>query len=165
MVAVAGLGVVLNVAINPPRISALRGCHYLFLAGPCQFIEIPQMVPASTRRWGDIPPPSGEYASRAGSPCRGAFAYMIVMRLVVSGLLNKQVADERGITESTVKAERDVVMQKMKARARKRALSRPRWFERNPCNSFGMNGWDDETRTRDLCRDSFQRHGRARTAP
>jgi hypothetical protein len=39
MVAVAVLGVVLNVAINPPRISALPGCHYLFLAGPCQFIE------------------------------------------------------------------------------------------------------------------------------
>jgi len=45
---------------------------------------------------------------------------MTVMRLVVSGLLNKQVADELGITESTVKAQRDVVMQKMKARARKR---------------------------------------------
>jgi len=40
---------------------------------------------------------------------------MTVMRLVVSGLLNKQVADELGITESTVKAQRDVVMQKMKA--------------------------------------------------
>jgi FixJ family two-component response regulator len=38
-----------------------------------------------------------------------------VMRLVVSGLLNKQVADELGITESTVKAHRGVVMQKMKA--------------------------------------------------
>jgi FixJ family two-component response regulator len=36
---------------------------------------------------------------------------MTVMRLVVSGLLNKQVADELGITESTVKAQRDVVMQ------------------------------------------------------
>lgn len=39
---------------------------------------------------------------------------MTVMRLVVSGLLNKQVADELGITESTVKAHRGVVMQKMK---------------------------------------------------
>jgi FixJ family two-component response regulator len=38
-----------------------------------------------------------------------------VMRLVVSGLLNKQVADELGITESTVKAHRGQVMQKMKA--------------------------------------------------
>jgi FixJ family two-component response regulator len=38
-----------------------------------------------------------------------------VMRLVVSGLLNKQVAGELGITESTVKAHRGQVMQKMKA--------------------------------------------------
>jgi FixJ family two-component response regulator len=38
-----------------------------------------------------------------------------VMELVVSGLLNKQVAEELGITESTVKAHRGQVMQKMKA--------------------------------------------------
>jgi hypothetical protein len=33
----------------------------------------------------------------------------------------------------------------------------PRWFQQNPPNSFGMNGGDDETRTRDLCRDSSLR--------
>src|SRR5215467_2488134 len=38
-----------------------------------------------------------------------------VMALVVSGLLNKQVAGELGISESTVKAHRGQVMQKMKA--------------------------------------------------
>ena len=38
-------------------------------------------------------------------------------------------------------------------RARKRALLGPRWFARNRNNPFGMNGGDDETRTRDLCRD------------
>ena len=38
-----------------------------------------------------------------------------VMALVASGLLNKQVADELGITESTVKAHRGQVMEKMKA--------------------------------------------------
>jgi FixJ family two-component response regulator len=37
------------------------------------------------------------------------------MALVVSGLLNKQVAGELGINEITVKAHRRQVMQKMKA--------------------------------------------------
>lgn len=38
-----------------------------------------------------------------------------VMALVVSGLLNKQIAGELGISEITVKAHRGKVMQKMKA--------------------------------------------------
>ena len=38
-----------------------------------------------------------------------------VMALVVSGLLNKQVGGELGISEITVKAHRGEVMQKMKA--------------------------------------------------
>ena len=38
-----------------------------------------------------------------------------VMELVVSGLLNKQVGAELGISEITVKAHRGQVMQKMKA--------------------------------------------------
>ena len=38
-----------------------------------------------------------------------------VMKLVVSGLLNKQVGGELGISELTVKAHRGKVMQKMKA--------------------------------------------------
>src|ERR1700721_1803396 len=42
MVAVAGLGVILSVAINPPRISVLHGCHYhLFVAYPCRVYRNP----------------------------------------------------------------------------------------------------------------------------
>jgi FixJ family two-component response regulator len=37
------------------------------------------------------------------------------MTLVISGLLNKQVGGELGISELTVKAHRGQVMQKMKA--------------------------------------------------
>jgi len=37
------------------------------------------------------------------------------MTLVVSGLLNKQIGGELGISEITVKAHRGKVMQKMKA--------------------------------------------------
>jgi FixJ family two-component response regulator len=40
---------------------------------------------------------------------------MQVMALVVSGLLNKQVGGELGISEKTVKAHRGQVMHKMKA--------------------------------------------------
>jgi FixJ family two-component response regulator len=40
-----------------------------------------------------------------------------VMALVVSGLLNKQIGGELGISEITVKAHRGRVMQKMKARS------------------------------------------------
>ena len=38
-------------------------------------------------------------------------------------------------------------------RVQKCTLLHPRWFHRRRRNSFGMNGGDDETRTRDLCRD------------
>ena len=40
-----------------------------------------------------------------------------VTALVVSGLLNKQVGGELGISEITVKAHRGCVMDKMKARS------------------------------------------------
>jgi FixJ family two-component response regulator len=39
------------------------------------------------------------------------------MALIVSGLLNKQVGGELGISEITVKAHRGRVMEKMKARS------------------------------------------------
>src|SRR5215469_70319 len=38
-------------------------------------------------------------------------------------------------------------------RVQKCVFLHPRWFDRSRCNSCGMNGGDDETRTRDLCRD------------
>jgi FixJ family two-component response regulator len=40
-----------------------------------------------------------------------------VMALIVSGLLNKQVGGELGISEITVKAHRGQVMQKMQAKS------------------------------------------------
>jgi len=42
-------------------------------------------------------------------------------------------------------------------KARKRALLGPRWFRENHRKCFRMNGGDDGTRTRGLCRDSAGR--------
>ena len=66
-----------------------------------------------------------------------------VMALVVSGLLNKQIGGELGISEITVKAHRGKVMQKMKADSladlvRMAAKLRPhqqRWLRPNSCRS------------------------------
>ena len=94
---------------------------------------------------------------------------MTVMRLVVSGLLNKQVADELGITESTVKAQRDVVMQKMKAKAR----NVPFWvLDGSEGSSLTFLKRMAGTTRLELATSAvtvagynyFQRHGRARTA-
>jgi FixJ family two-component response regulator len=70
-----------------------------------------------------------------------------VMALVVSGLLNKQVGDELGISEITVKAHRGNVMRKMKAdsfadlvkmAARLRPASTTRnWRSRRPSSDLG----------------------------
>ncbi len=58
-----------------------------------------------------------EAETQALRNCYGALTHRErqVMALVVSGLLNKQVGGELGISEITVKAHRGKVMQKMKA--------------------------------------------------
>jgi FixJ family two-component response regulator len=65
-----------------------------------------------------------------------------VMALVVSGLLNKQVAGELGITESTVKAHRGQMMQKMKANSVADLVKMTARLQQggchNPFNKFGQ---------------------------
>jgi len=58
-----------------------------------------------------------EGETRALRSCYASLTYreLQVMELVVSGLLNKQIGEELGISEITVKAHRGKVMQKMKA--------------------------------------------------
>jgi len=58
-----------------------------------------------------------------------------VMALVVSGLLNKQAAGELGITESTVKAHRGQVMQKMKANSVQDLVKMTARLHRSPVRS------------------------------
>jgi len=62
-----------------------------------------------------------------------------VMRLVVSGLLNKQVADELGITESTVKAHRGRVMQKMKANSVADLVKMTARLDQTVATNYAMN--------------------------
>jgi FixJ family two-component response regulator len=79
-----------------------------------------------------------------------------VMALVVSGLLNKQVGGELGISEITVKAHRGQVMQKMKANslpdlvrmAASLRLGRDQWaFTSLDCpEPFPIHSWDSGAR-------------------
>jgi len=62
-----------------------------------------------------------------------------VMALVVSGLLNKQVAGELGITESTVKAHRGQVMQKMKANSVADLVKMTARLHQNAATNQSMN--------------------------
>ena len=62
-----------------------------------------------------------------------------VMGLVVSGLLNKQVAGELGITESTVKAHRGQVMQKMKANSVADLVKMTAILHQGPAAEHSMN--------------------------
>jgi FixJ family two-component response regulator len=62
-----------------------------------------------------------------------------VMTLVVSGLLNKQVAGELGITESTVKAHRGQVMQKMKANSLADLVKMTARLHQNAATNQSMN--------------------------
>jgi hypothetical protein len=69
----------------------------------------------------------------------------------------RQILDQVTLPRERIRPGENRTGQKRdKKRARNRALLGPRWFRRNQGNSFGMNGGDDETRTRDLCRDSLQ---------
>jgi FixJ family two-component response regulator len=62
-----------------------------------------------------------------------------VMTLVVSGLLNKQVAVELGITESTVKAHRGQVMLKMKANSVADLVKLTARLHQNAATKHSMN--------------------------
>jgi FixJ family two-component response regulator len=61
-----------------------------------------------------------------------------VMRLVVSGRLNKQVGVELGITEITVKAHRGRVMRKMRARTFAELIGMAATLPRTPANTFAQ---------------------------
>src|SRR4029077_664436 len=65
--------------------------------------------------------------------------------------LTAVIKSHRGV--SARDSDKSARRKRAQKRARKRALLGHGWFRRNSCNSFGMNGGDDETRTRDLCRD------------
>jgi FixJ family two-component response regulator len=58
-----------------------------------------------------------------------------VLRLIVRGLLNKQVADELGIVEKTVKVHRARVMEKMQANSLAELVRMTETLRLPPCSS------------------------------
>jgi FixJ family two-component response regulator len=59
-----------------------------------------------------------------------------VLRLVLKGLLNKQIAAELGIVEQTVKAHRARVMEKMQANSLAELVQLAEKLRLPPCSSF-----------------------------
>ena len=89
-----------------------------------------------------------------------------VMALVVSGLLNKQVGGELGISEITVKAHRGQVMQKMKANsladlvrmaARLRLTDQARHLDEENVSRFAVQGRPPRTHSASTFREPYAR--------
>jgi FixJ family two-component response regulator len=96
-------------------VRAMKGGAVDFLEKP---FRAPELLACVQRGLARSQQSSGERAERAAIERR--FATLTprerdVLRLVVTGLLNKQIAGELGIAEKTVKIHRGQVMQKMEA--------------------------------------------------
>jgi FixJ family two-component response regulator len=101
----------------PMSVRAMKAGAVDFLAKPFRDQDMLDAVTAALRR--DEKAREAEKASRL---LREAFERLTtrereVMALVTSGLMNKQVAGELGLSEITVKIHRGHVMKKMKARS------------------------------------------------
>src|SRR5262249_3602137 len=101
----------------PMSVRAMKAGAIDFLAKPFRDQDMLDAVAAALRR-----DPAARGAAQANRSMRQSFERLTarereVMILVTSGLMNKQVAGELGLSEITVKIHRGHVMQKMKARS------------------------------------------------
>jgi FixJ family two-component response regulator len=101
----------------PMSVRAMKAGAIDFLAKPFRDQDMLDAVAAALKR--DQQMREAESANRT---LRGAYERLTtrereVMALVTSGLMNKQVAGELGLSEITVKIHRSHAMQKMKARS------------------------------------------------
>jgi RNA polymerase sigma factor (sigma-70 family) len=101
----------------PMSVRAMKAGAVDFLAKPFRDQDMLDAVAAALRR-----DQQAREADKAQRTLREAFERLTtrereVMTLVTSGLMNKQVAGELGLSEITVKIHRSHAMQKMKARS------------------------------------------------
>ena len=116
----------------PTTVQAMKAGAVEFLTKPFQDIDILNAVREALDQSRQVLAREGEKRNLRKCYASLSLRQRQVMALVSSGLLNKQVGDELGITEITVKAHRGQVMQKMGAdsfadlirMARKLGLSR-----------------------------------------
>ena len=101
----------------PMSVRAMKAGAIDFLAKPFRDQDMLDAVAAALRRDEQV-----REAERGANALRESFEQLTprereVMVLVTSGLMNKQVAGELGLSEITVKIHRGNVMRKMKARS------------------------------------------------
>ena len=101
----------------PMSVRAMKAGAIDFLAKPFRDQDMLDAVAAALRR-----DEQAREAERGATALRDAYEQLTprereVMALVTSGLMNKQVAGELGLSEITVKIHRGNVMRKMKARS------------------------------------------------
>jgi FixJ family two-component response regulator len=101
----------------PMTVQAMKGGAIEFLTKPFRDQDLLEAVQAGLARDRARRESDKAWVSSGSVSTRSARARREIMILVTAGRLNKQIADDIGIAESTVKVHRTHLMRKMKARS------------------------------------------------